>query len=305
MTNPRVSVVIPFFNAARFLQETVESVLAQTFPDWELLLADDGSSDQSTQMALAYAESQPGRIRYIEHDGHVNRGLTATRNLGVHHARAAILAFLDADDLWLPEKLEVQVAELDAHPEAGFLFAPTLYWYEWDSTGNRGQRDWIPPLAPGSRVYEPSSLFLASYPFGPWGSPCPCSFLARRKTLDAVGGFEECFHNGTFQLYEDIAFMAKLYLQVPIYVSSACLDRNRCSPHSMTRQAENMRKEEAARRYYFQWLRGYLRRQAVHDPAIWRAVRRESWFYALPLPAAKLVRRVGNKARRVMQRLAG
>ncbi|HVZ85092.1 MAG TPA: glycosyltransferase [Terracidiphilus sp.] len=300
-----VSVTIPFLNAERFLAETVESVRAQSYAHWELLLVDDGSTDGSTALAKAYAEREPLRVRYLEHEGHRNLGVNAARNLGARHARGEYLAFLDSDDLWLPRKLEESVAALEKHPEAGLLFGSTEYWYEWDPVGNRGRNDVTPPLAPGERVYAPPALAALSYPLGEYGAACPCSFLLRCWAFERVGGFDEAFAPATFQLYEDVAFLTKLYLHVPVYVSSACLDRNRCSPHSMTRQAENMRKEEAARRYYFQWLRDYLRQQAVHDPAIWRAVRRESWFYALPLPAAKQVRRVRNKARRVMQRLVG
>lgn len=302
MPAPCVSVVIPFYNAERFLRETVESVLAQTLTDWELLLVDDGATDGSTRLAMDYAASQPHRIRYVEHDGHVNRGVNAARNLGARLARGEILAFLDSDDTWLPSKLEAHVSELDAHPEAGLLFAPTLYWYEWSPDANPGQRDWTPPLAPGGRAYAPPVLLAASYPLGPYGAPCPCSFLVRRAAFECIGGFDECFHRGTFQIYEDIAFLAKIYLYVPVYVSAACLDRNRCNPYSMTRQPDAARKEEAARRFYFRWLRRYLRGQGVQDAEIARAVRRESWFYVLPLPLARVYRRVSGKIRRVCAR---
>ncbi len=301
---PRVSVVIPFLNAERFLGETVESVRAQTFADWEVLLVDDGSTDGSTRLAKEYAAAQPDRIRYLEHPGHVNRGVNATRNLGARRSRGEIFAFLDSDDIWLPSKLETRVAELDAHPEAGLLFAPTLYWYEWDPEGNPGQRDRVPPLAPGGRVYAPPTLLAASYPLGAYGAPCPCSFLVRRSAFERIGGFDECFHRGTFQLYEDIAFLAKMYLHERVVVGAGCLDRNRCNPYSMTRQQTEVRSEEAARRFYFRWLRGYLRKSGVHDAEIARAVRRESWFYALPLPVARLYRRVRGKMKRVRARLA-
>src|SRR3954451_25115181 len=84
-TPPRVSVVTPFLNAERFLAEAVDSVLAQTYTDWELLLVDDGSSDGSTEVARNYVGLNPARVRYLEHPGHMNRGTSASRNLGIRH----------------------------------------------------------------------------------------------------------------------------------------------------------------------------------------------------------------------------
>src|SRR6266542_3309857 len=97
-----VSVVVPFWNASAFLEEAIASVFAQTFQSWELLLIDDGSSDGSTEIAKRYAERFPGRVRYFEHERHANRGVAASRNLGVRHAKGPYIAFLDADDVWLP-----------------------------------------------------------------------------------------------------------------------------------------------------------------------------------------------------------
>lgn len=293
-----VSVTIPFYNAERFLRETIESVFAQSYAHWELLLADDGSTDGSSQIARDYAASYPDRVVYLEHPGHRNHGPNAARNLGARASRGEFLAFLDSDDLWLPTKLEANVASMMEHPEAGFLFGPTEWWYEWDAEGNNNQKNHIPPLAPGDNVYQPPELLARSYPLGAYGAPCPCSFLVRRWAFERIGGFDEYFGPRTSALYDDIAFVAKLYLSVPIYVSGACLDKNRCNQFSMTRQAAAVKFEEAARRNYFRWLTGYLRENAVHDPLIWLAVRKQSWFYAFPLPVASLLRRVQRKLSR-------
>src|SRR5256885_11136720 len=117
-----VSVVMPFLNLAQYLGEAIESVLAQTYPSWELLLVDDGSTDGASEIARSYAARHPERIRYLEHPGHRNRGMSASRNLGLQQSRGALVAFLDSDDVWLPEKLARQVATLDAHPEAQMTF---------------------------------------------------------------------------------------------------------------------------------------------------------------------------------------
>src|SRR5215218_5812117 len=92
-----VSVIIIFLDAERFIEEAIESVFAQTYDDWELLLVDDGSTDGDTRIALEYAEQNPGRVRYLQHPGHQNRGMSASRNLGIGSARGEYIAFLDAD----------------------------------------------------------------------------------------------------------------------------------------------------------------------------------------------------------------
>ena len=122
---PRVSVVMIFLDEERFLAEAIESVRAQTFTDWELLLVDDGSSDGSSAIARGYAEREGDRIRYLEHPGHENRGMSASRNLGIRHARGDLVALLDADDVWLQHKLSRQVALLDANPDAEMIYGAT------------------------------------------------------------------------------------------------------------------------------------------------------------------------------------
>ena len=105
-----MSAIIIFLDAERWLAEAIESVRAQTSDDWELLLVDDGSRDASSAVAQAAAAHDRDRVRYFQHPGHRNRGMSATRNLGLHHARGQAVAFCDADDVWLPDKLARQHA---------------------------------------------------------------------------------------------------------------------------------------------------------------------------------------------------
>src|ERR1700676_3510370 len=100
---PLVSVIIIFLNEDRFLAEAIESVRAQTYANWELILVDDHSTDRSTATSLDAVAHHP-RIRYVEHPGHANRGMSASRNLGLVQARGQYGGFLDAEDVWLPHK---------------------------------------------------------------------------------------------------------------------------------------------------------------------------------------------------------
>ena len=136
-----VSVVMIFYNAERFIREAIESVCAQSFSKWELLLVDDGSLDASTGIARDYARDQPAKICYLEHDAHRNQGMSASRNLGVRHARGAFVAFLDSDDVWLPNKLEEQLAIFNAQPEAGMVCGATECWHSWENGVAAGQLD--------------------------------------------------------------------------------------------------------------------------------------------------------------------
>lgn len=112
---PKVSVVIPAYNAMNYLPETVESVLRQTFTDFEVLIIDDGSSDHIVQWASQIADH---RVRLISQE---NQGVSVARNTGITQAQGEYIAFLDADDLWEPTKLEKQVRCLDNNPAVGLV----------------------------------------------------------------------------------------------------------------------------------------------------------------------------------------
>src|SRR5262249_59637534 len=128
---PLVSVVAIFLNGERFLDEAIQSVFVQRYSRWELLLVDDGSSDGSSAIARGYAQQEPARVRYFEHPGHRNLGMSASRNLGLRQARGEYLALLDADDVWLPEKLERQDAVLADHAHVARLYRAPVYRVAW------------------------------------------------------------------------------------------------------------------------------------------------------------------------------
>lgn len=294
-----VSVIIPFRNAERFLSEAIESVLAQTCSDWELILVDDGASDRSSQIAQDYVTGSNRKIRYVRHDGHRNRGVTASRNLGVRSSTGEFLAFLDSDDVWFPSKLDHQLKLMTNHPEAGLVFGPSEYWYEWDPDNPLDEADHIEPVSQGPKLYSPPDLLVRSHPFGREGAPCPGSLLLRRSAFDKVGGFVEEFNPATFQLYEDTAFLTKLYLAAPVFVTDVVTDRYRCRADSIWHRLKGTAAEEKERRFYFRWLRGYLHQQSITDSQIWACVRSAAWPYWLPLPASmmRISRRFQNRLR--------
>ena len=111
---PRVSVVIPTYNCARFLGRTIDSALRQTYRDFEVIVVDDGSTDETQALMASYGDG----VRCIVQS---NQGVSAARNLAIERSDGEFIAYLDADDLWRPEKLARQVEYLDAHPACGFV----------------------------------------------------------------------------------------------------------------------------------------------------------------------------------------
>jgi len=230
---PRVSILMIFLNEERFIEEAIRSVLTQTSEAWELLLIDDGSTDGSSAIARRYAAADPERIRYIEHPGRANLGMSASRNLGLQHARGEYIALLDADDVYLPSKLADQVALLDGDPEATMLYGRTLYWYGWTGDPADRSRDHLTLAAPEyGRLYDPPyllDLYLRDMRY----FPCTCSVLIRRTAVEEVGGFVNRFR-GT---YEDMAFYAKIFLRYRVRVVDRCWDRYRQHPESCWAEA--------------------------------------------------------------------
>lgn len=272
-----VSVIIPFLNAARFLEETIDSVLGQSYDSWELFLVDDGSSDASTQIARTRAETHD-KIFYLEHPNHENRGTSAARNLGIQHARGEFIAFLDADDVWLTGKLERQVTLMASYPEAAMVYGVTKYWYSWcGDDGADGQDFEMPQGIPSDRLMAPPSLLNSLLSCKAMG-PCTCAVLVRRDQVLRVGSFEESFP----VLYEDQVFVAKLCLDYPVFVSSACDDLYRQHPDSMCATTSHTRLEVETRRKYLHWVAGHLRRRSVADQNLWRTLARQIWLTGNP-----------------------
>jgi glycosyltransferase involved in cell wall biosynthesis len=295
----KVSVIITFIDGSpSFLEEAIESVLTQSHQDLELLLVNDGGSGACKHLALHYQESHPGTVRYLEFEGRENRGASEARNLGIRHSTGAYVAFLDADDIWLPGKLEEQVALLEAHPEAGMLYGNTLYWHSWTGSPGDAGRDFMPRLGcHPDRLVAPPAL-LPGFLSGRYAVPCMCSIVVRRDVLERVGGFENTFTG----MYDDQVLYAKISLEAPIYVAAACWDRYRQHPSSMTANARSNRSEVASRSIYLEWLKQYLLEKGVQDEHVWKALRTEFWLGTLRPGIARRIKQIQKTLWRVTQR---
>jgi glycosyltransferase involved in cell wall biosynthesis len=167
---PQVSVVIPTYNRAWCLGEAVDSVLAQRFRDFELIVVDDGSTDATAAVLAGYG----GTIRILQQE---NRGVSAARNAGIAAARGELIAFLDSDDIWLPVKLWRQVEFFNRYPEA-LICQTEEVWVRNGRRVNPGRRH----RKPEGMIFEPSlELCLVS----------PSAVMVRRELFDRVGRFDE------------------------------------------------------------------------------------------------------------------
>ena len=207
-----------------------------------------------------YAEQCPKKVRYLEHNGHRNRGASAARNLGISNAKGEYIAFLDADDVWLPDKLDHQVAILNSQPKAAMLCGSTQWWYSWTGNSEDIERDHIRAISvqPDTLFMPPKllTLFLQNT-----NCPCTCSVLLRREIIEATGGFEDAFRS----VFTDQAFYAKVCLKAPVFVSGDCWDKYRQHPDSCCAVAKRTKTLHFAELSYLNWLEQYLLAEGIKN----------------------------------------
>jgi glycosyltransferase involved in cell wall biosynthesis len=279
-SQPEVSIITAFLNEERFLTEAIESVLSQDYTNWELILIDDGSSDKSTQIAQSYANAYPGKIIYVEHEGHANKSTAASRNLGISKARGNLVAFLDADDVWEPVKLSSQVKIMQSHPNVSMLLEASNYWNSWDS--NQKQDIVVQVGRVRDRVFEPPELAETIYPLVKVAAPCPSAIMVTRSALIKLGGFESSF-TGKYQLYEDQAFLMKFYLNEPIYISSQCNNKYRQRTGSCVQWVRKEGSYNVVRKYFLQWMQQYMQQHNIRYKKVQRLFNRSMDQYNRPV----------------------
>ena len=188
---PRVSVQIPAYNSGRFIANAIESILSQTYHSFEIIVIDDGSTDNTADVVSRYPQ-----VRYLRQK---HSGISAARNRGVEEANGEYIAFLDADDLWTPDKLEKQMAYLEEHPQCQMVFSEIENFIdeEVESVSHRQ-----------SEILETELEY------------CLVSCLMKRSLFTRYGGFDENYGYG-----EDTELLARL--------KANRVDMTRCLPEKL------------------------------------------------------------------------
>lgn len=201
---PKVSIIMANFNSSKYIRETMDSVLAQTYPDWEFIIVDDCSTDDSRDIIDSYRDDRIKKY-YLDHHEHMVYGF----NLAIAHSAGDYLARIDNDDTWAPEKLEKQVSFMEAHPDCGACFTlvtvvdergKALAEVDTDrarvfNTGNRSRIEW------------PRYFF--------WHGSCLChtSVMIRKTTINTVG-----LYNYSLLQLQDFDLWVRIAKKYPLHV---------------------------------------------------------------------------------------
>jgi glycosyltransferase involved in cell wall biosynthesis len=219
----RVSIIVPAFNAAPFIGDALASVLRQTYPHWETVVVDDGSTDGTRAAVEARMPAFQGRLRYLYQE---NRGVSAARNTAIRACRGEFIALLDADDIWLDNRLERGVNTLDQHPDAGLVHAQVM------RIDRAGALIGKPPSPPEKYL----SGRIARHIYARRAHLLAPTILFRRRCLEVAGYFDE-----SFSATEDRDLWFRIARSFPVAYLSEVLAWYRVSPNSLSREWERSR----------------------------------------------------------------
>ncbi|MGL4880200.1 MAG: glycosyltransferase family 2 protein [Waterburya sp.] len=215
---PTVTVVIPAYNAIRYLAETMDTVLSQTYQDFEVLIVNDGSTDETPNWVNQLSEKEP-KVRMISQ---VNKGLAAARNTGIKESEGEYIAILDADDLWEPTKLQKQVDCLDKNPKAGLC-------YTWTALADNEGKDTgrvVASHAEGNVWQQLTEINFVC---------CGSTPMIRRSCFETVGFFAE-----DLRFSEDWDMWLRIAMKYPFVVVKEPLIRYRQHPNNMSKDCQSM-----------------------------------------------------------------
>ena len=212
----KVSVIIATYNSAAYLKEAIDSVLAQEYKNFEIIVVDDGSTDRTKQLVEGLQAHNSQRIQYVYQQ---NQGPAPARNSGIKHADGRYIAFLDADDIWLPDKLSKQMPCFAQRPQTGFVYCDNIFVDE----NNRPIENYIRKikLLEGSILLELFNDFFI----------ITSGIVLKRECIDAIGLFDEKLLVG-----EDYEFFLRLAKNYQAGVVRERLFRRRVHAQSLSRQ---------------------------------------------------------------------
>jgi len=186
--SPIFTIVMPAYNAAAYLSKTIESVLGQTFTDFELIIIDDGSTDNTAVIAYKY-QKLDNRIKLLFQP---NQGVSATRNKGINHSNSKYIAFIDADDQWFPDNLKVHFEHLEKNPDLGVSYAKVEFLHPDGNHTGKIARGRLSKLQPQHFLYENPTMTVSN-------------IVVRQQVFEEIGYFD-C----TMSYSEDMDFLFRV-----------------------------------------------------------------------------------------------
>ncbi|NQT82439.1 glycosyltransferase [bacterium] len=216
MATPKVSVIIPTYNRREYVGRAIESVLAQTFLDHEIIVVDDGSTDKTSRVVAAYGD----KVRYIYKR---NGGSASARNLGIKHAKGRFIAFLDSDDTWLPEKLAIQISRMELMRNVGLSYTDKQIVSE-DGAVIKASQGW---RCPSGRIFQ--KLLMDNY------ISTSSVVVCRRECFGRAGFFDE-----TMPVSQDYEMWLRISYHYEVCYIDLPLTRYLSHPGSISRQAEKV-----------------------------------------------------------------
>lgn len=215
-------VIVPAYNAAHYLPKALDSVVTQTFSDWRILLIDDGSRDNTPEIVAPYQEQLGDKLLYIRQE---NVGLPAARNTAIRHATAEFLALLDADDIWLPNRLQKTYERFQEVPQAGITYG---FVARIDPDGEI--IDYFKQRNAHAEGHVAAFLYMRMLDL-----PCP-TVTFRRSCVKETGGFDEALRAS-----EDRDLWIRIGTRHEIALVSEVIALYRVSPQSMSADLDRMR----------------------------------------------------------------
>lgn len=221
----KVDILIPAFNAAKYLPAAIQSVLSQTFEDWQIVLVDDGSTDNTAEVVAPYLALCGSKLKYIHQS---NRGLPAARNTAIRASTSEFLALLDADDVWLPDRLTQSLKAFGGRLGVGIAYGLIT---QIDPEGNLGYT--FPGNSAPAEGWIASRIYMRKLEL-----PCP-TLTFRRRCVDDVGLFDE-----TMRATEDRDLWLRIALKYEVAFIPKVIAYYRVSPNSMSMDPHRMLKSQ-------------------------------------------------------------
>ena len=217
--SPLVSIILPTYNCAAFLSHSIGTILSQTYNSYEIIVIDDGSTDNTKEVLYPFMQ----RIKYIRSEQ--NKGLPTARNIGILPAQGKYIAFIDADDLWLPEKLQTDIEYFETHPEVSMVYSKHINIDEkGDDLGGNTKKQ-LPSGNIFTQLFSEQNFIITS------------SVVVRKEVFETTGLFDEqLFNCQDWDMWLRIAFHFKVAgINKPLV-------KYRHNPHSLSKNRNNVLK---------------------------------------------------------------